>query len=138
MINKSLKFFIFFFFLVVLFFNFSLYGEDHFLHLAISFLHGKLYFLDTLSSWSDTVQFSGKHYWPLAPFPAILLIPFEFIYSLLGGHFLQGHLQFFLVVGVFYLVYKIALFYKYSKEDSLYWAFAFCFSSAFIGVATLS
>lgn len=109
--------------------------DAHFSYLASSFLQGKTYFLDQPGSWKDAAYFSGAYYWPLGPFPAVLLMPFVYVFSLLNKFFHQGYLHFFIVLGVFYLVYKIALKAKYAITDSLYLAFGFCFASAFLGVA---
>jgi len=124
-----------FFFLICGLLNFFISGDQQFSNLAYSFLQGKLYFTQTKVAVYDTALFEGKFYWPLQPFPAIILIPFVYIFSLFGKFFLQGYLQFFLVAGVFYLIYRICRKIKYSSNDSLFLAFAFCFSSVFLGVA---
>src|SRR3990172_6774252 len=123
-----------FFFLICGLLNFFISGDQQFSNLAYSFLQGKLYFTQTKVAVYDTALFEGKFYWPLQPFPAIILIPFVYIFSLFGKFFLQGYLQFFLVAGVFYLIYRICRKIKYSSNDSLFLAFAFCFSSVFLGV----
>jgi hypothetical protein len=126
------------FILFVFFSNFLvMWGEQHFSFLAQSFLHGKLYFMENPSRWEDTAFYNGEHYWPLGPFPAMLLIPFVWLFSLFGLFFKQGFLQFFLFIGVGYLFYLIALRKGFSKEDSWFWAFAFCFGSVFIGISTV-
>ena len=131
---------IYFFFVassIVFVFNFIPKGEQHYSYLASSFLQGKTYFLAQPGSWADTVLFKNHYYWPGGFFPAVILIPFISLFNLFNHFFYQGYLQFFIFLGVFYLVFKIALRYRYSRNDSLYLAFAFCFSSAFLGVAIL-
>lgn len=129
--------------LVVIFFAalfvFSLLVKDNqeYSYLANSFLHSKLYFINQQGTWGDSTLFQGKYYWPLGVFPAILFIPFVFVSQHLGIFFYQGYLQFILVLIVFLLVYKISKYLKNTKSDSLFWAFGFCFSSVFIGVAFL-
>lgn len=117
---------------------FNLYVSDNqqFSYLAESFLHGKTYFLeDHAGSLTDTAPFDGRHYWPLGPFPAVILMPFVFVFDKLNLFFYQGYLQFFIVVGVFYLCTKIARKQGYSLEDARFLAYAFCFSSVFLGTA---
>ncbi|OGM26872.1 hypothetical protein A3D00_03220 [Candidatus Woesebacteria bacterium RIFCSPHIGHO2_02_FULL_38_9] len=123
------------FFSFVFIFNFSPHGDQQFSYLANSFLSGKLYFTQEPQSWGDTSLFLGKYYWPLGPFPAILLMPLVYLFNFFGSFFYQGYLQFFLVLAVFILVYKISLKTGYSKQDSRLLAFAFCFASVFMGVA---
>lgn len=135
MVSRVLKFLIIYFFAIVFIFNFIPQGEQHFSYLASSFLQGKTYFLTQPGSWGDTVFFKGHHYWPEGPFPSIILMPFVALFSLFNQFFSHGYLQFFIVLGVFYLVFKITRKFEYSQNDSLYLAFAFCFSSAFLGVA---
>lgn len=123
------------FLLVCALFNFFLAGEQQFSYLANSFLHGKFDFLEVPMTTNDTVPFAGNYYWPLQPFPAVVLIVPVFLFSLFGKLFLQGYLQFFLVVGVFYLIFRICKKLNYSSNDSLFLSFAFCFCSFFLGVA---
>ena len=140
LINESSSIFIFllsiiFFILVFLFTFFILkVGEQQFVYLANSFLHGKTYFLSEPGRWMDTIFFNGQYYWPLGPFPAVFFIPLIPIFNFLNLYLSQSLLSFFLGVSVFYFVYKIARKIKYTKEDSLYWAFAFCFATCFLGV----
>lgn len=137
LIEKMSYRWVFLLFILLVFFTNLLmtWGEQQFSYLAQSFLNGKLYFLEKPLRWDDAVSYNGYYYWSLGPFPAVLLIPFVWLSSLLGIFFNQGFLQFFLVVGVIYLCYIIALRKGFSKEDSWLWAFAFCFASVFIGVA---
>jgi len=110
-------------------------GEHQFSFLAQSFLNGKLYFLSQPGSWHDAVLFGGNYYWPLGPFPSIILMPFVYVFGLMDHFFYQGYLQFFLVVIIFIACFQISRKINYSKSDSIYLAYAFCFSSVFLGVA---
>lgn len=130
-----LIYFVLFFFFVALAFNITITKEQQFSYLAQSFLQGKLYFLEQPGSWGDAVYYQGHYYWPPAPFSAVLLMPFVSLFGLFGKFFYQGYLQPFLVLSVFFLWYKLAQKFKHSLSDSLYLAFAFCFSSVFLGVA---
>jgi hypothetical protein len=119
-------------------FNISLTSEQHFSWLANSFLSGKLYFIDQLPNLADTVPYGGQYFWPLGPFPAILLMPGQFILNIFGLFFYQGYLNFFLGILVFVLVNKISRKFNYSPDDAFCLASAFCLSSVFVAVWTLS
>lgn len=126
-----------FFFTILIFVNFSSVGEQQFSYLAASFLHGKLYFLEEPGSWIDTAPFWSNYYWPLGPLPAIILIPFVFLFSLAGKLFLQGYLQPLLVATVFYIVYRFGRLLNYSPGDAIFWAFGFTFATVFMNVALM-
>lgn len=128
---------LFFIFLVTVFvFNFSIHGEQQFSYLAKSFLQGKTYFLEPPDgTWADATPYNGHYYYPPGPFPIILLMPFVFVFNLFNVFFYQGYLQFFLVIAVFIVIYKLSLIFKYSAKDALFLSFAFCFASPFLGVA---
>ncbi|OGM10777.1 hypothetical protein A2Z22_02705 [Candidatus Woesebacteria bacterium RBG_16_34_12] len=96
---------------------------------------GKLYFVDQFESLQDLSIYNNHYYWPLGPFPAILLMPFVFISGLFGKFFYQRYLQYLLVIGVFYLASEIAKKIGFKKFDQILWALVFTFGSAFIGVA---
>ncbi len=117
--------------------NFMFKLEQQFVYMASSFLQGKLYLVEKPFYWWDTVYFSGHYYWPLSPFPSVLLLPFVFVFQKMGIFFYQGYLQFGLTVAIAFMAYKLARHFKYSKEDSWFLSFAFCFSSVYI-VATYS
>jgi len=127
---------IFLFFVFTLLYNFSINGEQQFIYLADSFLHGQLHFREMPGTWwGDTTFANGRYYWPLGPFPALILMPFVLIF---GTSFLQGFLQFFLTLFNFYLLYKIALKINYKKLDALWLALAFVFASVYLGAAWIS
>ncbi len=123
-----------FLFLAILFNSFPNSAQHCFL-LAKSFLKFKTYFLEMpFPNWSDTVLINNKHYWPLGPFPVLILAPFVYIGEKIGIEFYQNYLNCLLGIAVFYLVFKISIKLSYSKIESTFWAFAFCFVSPFIGV----
>lgn len=117
--------------------NVAMTGEQQFSHLAGSFASGKLFFLQMPGSWADAVPYEGRHYWPLGPFPAVLLMPFVLLADSFGIFFRQGYLQIFLVLGVVFLCFRIARRLGYSRNDSLCHALGFGFATAFLGVALL-
>ena len=123
-----------FLFGIVVCFNLTTSANQQFSYLAESFLQGKSYFLSLPNVGLDTVLFNGKYYWPLGPFPALLLVPFVFVFRLFHLFFFQGYLQVFLFGGVFYSFFRIARRLNYSRDDAEFLAFAFCFASAFLGV----
>ncbi|KKR29409.1 MAG: hypothetical protein UT61_C0031G0012, partial [Candidatus Woesebacteria bacterium GW2011_GWA1_39_8] len=122
-------------FLLVYWVNINFMRDQAFVYLAKSFLAGKTYFLTSPGGWADSALFMGHYYWPLGPFPAVVMIPFVYLFGLAGANFYQGHLQFILVFGVIFLVSKlVAKFFKNSL-DIIFLTFAFGFSSAFLGLA---
>jgi hypothetical protein len=85
-------------------------------------------------TWEDAAFYEGRYYWPLGPFPGVLLMPFVYIFGLFNILFYQKYLQFWLVFGVFYLIFILAKRNGFSKMDSVSLAVAFCISSVFWGV----
>jgi len=128
-----------FFFGIVAYYNLTDTHNQQFVYLADAFLHGKVAFLEPPGStgWYDTVAFNGEHYWPLGAFPAVMLVPFVFVGNLLGFNFSQGWLQLVLNIAIFAFIYRLGRRFAYSRYDSLFWAFAFTFATAFLGVAIL-
>ena len=129
------------FFVISFSFNFLLdrvirLGEQQYSSLAESFLQGKLYFWEESKIKApmtnyDVVEFKGKIFWPLGLFPAVVLMPFVYVFGKLGVFFRQSYLNFFMILGIFYLAKKIAQKLHYSETDSVLLAFAFCFASVF-------
>lgn len=129
---------VFFIFMCFLFFfnSYTNYNQQ-FSYLANSWLSGKLYFVDMPGNWLDTVMYGGHHYWPLGPFPIVILLPFVYLFKIFNIFYLQGYLNIFLVLYTLYLAYKLARKFLFSKEDSIYLTFAFIFSSVYFGVAMI-
>jgi hypothetical protein len=112
--------------------------DQHYVHLANSFLHGRLDFIEVPSQylgWDDTSLYNGRHYWPLGVFPALILLPFVFVF---GNGSVQVYISTLLTFLNLLLLYKISL--KTSKrvEASIVLAFAYIFSSAYAAVAYFS
>jgi hypothetical protein len=119
--------------------GFGIEGSQQFSELAQGFLHGHLYFLQSIGGeGQDPVFYNGHIFWSEGPFPAVLLMPFVAIFSIFHIFFYQGYLKWILVLAVLFFVFKIARKLKYSSEDSLILAFAFILASVFIGVASVS
>jgi hypothetical protein len=126
------------FFTLLFLLNFSEAENQHFSHLARSFLAGKTYFVEWPNSWVDLVPYRGHNYWHLGPMPAIILIPFVAIFDAFGKFFYQGYLQPFLTLATFFLCWQLARRHGYGQGDSGYLAFAFCFAGVYQLVAFLS
>lgn len=116
--------------------NMRVRSEQQFAFLAQSFLHGNLGF-EAMPGWGlgDTSPSNGHYYWPLGPFSAVVLMPFELVAGAFGVFFYQGYLQPLLVVAVLVIVYCISRITGYGVEDAAYLAFGFGFATAFLGVA---
>lgn len=111
--------------------NFTFTENQNFYFLAQSFLNGKLSFMQPNAlQWNDVAWFNNRAFWPLGPFPTVLLLPFVYLFSFIGLPFYQGYLQFFLLSAILYFVFKLARLNLFSRNDSIILSFAF-FSSAF-------
>lgn len=105
--------------------------------LAQAFLHGHLNFLHSIGgAGQDPVYYHGRVYWSEGVFPAILLMPFVAILNIFHVFFYQGYLQWLLILGVWWLVFRLARHFNYNLEDSAILAFGFTLGSVFIGVAS--
>lgn len=103
--------------------------QEQFVSLASSFLQGKLYFL---SPTFDAAINNGHYYWPLGPFPAILLMPFVYVF---GNLMKQGYLLFFLNLLNIFLLVRITKKLTGNIVNSLVISFAILFSTAYLGIA---
>ncbi len=113
---------------------------QHFSLMAESFNHGRLDLmrLDPIMGTADIFFQNGKAHWANFPFPAIILMPFVFIFEKFGLFFYQGYLQFFLTLGVFWMGYLLARRFNFSSLNSIYLAIALCFGSNYSFVAFYS
>src|SRR4030043_1565977 len=110
------------------------YEEQQFSYLALSFLQGRLDISSYPIAWNDASVFNGKYFWPLGPFPSVVLMPFVYIFSLFKLFFYQKYLQVPMVLAIFFLCYKLARKLKYDKSDSIYLAIAFNFALGFSSI----
>lgn len=123
-------------FVQVIITNFTYVENNQYSYLARAFLAGSLSFLEIPGGLQDIVFFDGKLFWHLAPFPALLLMPFVGLWDAFADSlFLQGYLQVFLTFGIFLLCLFLAMKFGYKLYDSIYLAFAFIFSSVYVVVA---
>jgi len=119
---------------VIAWLNLNTSDDRHFSWLAESFLQWQLVLLPSSPvSWADTALFEGHHYSPFGPFPAILIMPLIW-----AGYFHQGALSFVASLAVFYLCFRLAGSFNYSRNEACWFALAFCFATSFIGVAALA
>jgi len=128
-----------FYALIAFYFSFiATNSQQQFSLLAEAFNQGKLYFLDSNRFIEDSAFWNGKFYWPLSPFPAVVLMPFVYLFSLFNSFFYQGYLQLILNTWVFYLVYKLAVKQGWNSRDGFFLAFAFMFASVYQILAIMS
>jgi len=126
-------------FIAIVVMSFVLEGSQQFSLLAQSFLHGQLSFRSSIGGLGqDPIFWHGKVYWGEGPFPAVLLMPLVGFFSLFHRFYFQGYLDWVLILGVSFFVFKLARSLKYSKEDSIVLTLGFVLGSAFIGVASVS
>lgn len=117
---------------IFLLFYYNFYSptqQEQFINLAYSFLQGKLYFH---SVTFDAAYYNGRYFWPLGPFPGVLLTPFVY---LLGDQMRQGFLLFFLNILNIFLLFRIARKLTNNLTNSLTISFAVIFSTAYLGIA---
>lgn len=129
--NYILLAYLFIPFLVI---NLVINTDQQFVLLAHSFLKGNLDLDFAKSTTSDLSSYNGKYYFPLGPFPAILLLPFVFTF---GVVFLQGIVQFPLNVLNFILVYKISRVLSVDKKKSALLAIFYIFGSVYTPVGAI-
>lgn len=107
--------------------------------LAYAFLHGHLNFLSPIGgAGQDPVFYHGRIFWDDGAFPSVVLIPFVAFFELFNHSFYQGYLQWALIIGVLFFIFRIARAIEYSVEDSLLLALGFVLASVFIGVGGIS
>ena len=107
---------------------FSTSQQEQFANLSASFLKGQLYFS---SPAFDSATKDGRSYWPLGPFPAILLLPFVYIFNAMK----QGYLLFFLNLLNIALLLKVSKHLTGNITTSLVVSFAIIFSTNYLGIA---
>lgn len=126
-----LKLFVFFAFGGILISNLIYpWDHQHYGYLAQSFTRGSLE-LPAVSSF-DSAQYAGRFYWPLGVMPALLILPFTLIFGF--WRYWQPILVIIFAASAFYLVFKIAEKFRFSKIDSIWLAIFFTFATPFLGV----
>ena len=113
--------------------------EQQYVRLAEAFLSGKLDLLIELPAHvHDTAFYGGRYYWPLGPFPALVLTPFVVICRWIGVEFYQAYASVPLSLWTSWLIFRIALKCGRSKVESAWLVLAFCGASSYPSVAAIS
>lgn len=124
--------------LIVIFGSLSVNHEQQYVFLAESFLDRKLYFVSMPEHWNDTAAYAGRHYWPLGPLPAVLLMPFVFLWRFAGANFYQGYVSLPLSLLTCWLCFRLVRNCGRSAVESAWLVLAFCGASSYVGVAAIS
>lgn len=130
-----LNMFAFYLFIVSIFCNLGIAMDNTFSVLAKQVTHGNL---NLPQKEMDTVAYKNNYYWPLGPFPAILLIPFTLITSIFSDLLVpHAFINIPSVIGILILCYRISRYYKFDRKDSFWIALAMVFSTVFFLSAIL-
>jgi len=108
---------------------------NQYLYLAESFFVGKLHFIQGLDYVDEPSIFQGLEYWPLGPFPAVLLMPFVAMAELADVIIHQGFVNIVCVCATFVVIYFLSRKLSYKKSDALFLTFTFGLCSPFIYTA---
>lgn len=109
-------------------------GENSYLYLAYSLLHGSFSLVLTPRYLSDISLFNGIYLWTPGPFPSILLMPFVWIFKL---NFQEVYLKVPLLIINFILVYKIGRSLKLSINKAYLLAIFYIFGSTYLLVTII-
>ncbi len=102
-----------------------------FVYQADAFSNGQLYLRILPEELVDLVKSGERYYSPLAPLPALLLVPFV---ALFGPLPFQSYLYPVITLLVITLTYQLAKRRGYTTTNSLWLALAFTFASVHLGV----
>jgi len=109
---------------------------EQYRYLAESFLAGQLDFRELPGiSWGDTALYRGKYFWPLGPFPALLLTPFVWICRHAGQTLQQGYVNFALIVWSCYSIFQLAIKHGQDRNSAGWLTLAFVGSSSYLSTA---
>jgi len=122
----------------VIFGSLSVRHEQQYVRLAESFLNGKLYFISMPEHWQDTAAYGVRHYWPLGPLPAVILMPLVSLFRLAGASFYQGYVSVVLSLWTGLLCFRLCQRCHRAKAESGWLTLAFCGSSSYLSVAVIS
>lgn len=131
--KNPLTYLIPFLFIILLTINLQVKSRQQFVDLARSFQVGSFSFTHVNENISDYVLFNDKYYWPLGPFPAVLLVPFVLFFKT----FYQSYLSFPLAIIDFYLIYKITKHFETNQQKSLILTIFMIFGSIFTPLLAL-
>lgn len=108
--------------------------ENTYSALAFAFLNRSFSFLQIDQGIVDAAYYNGQYYWPRGPFPAVILMPFVWLF---GPNFQENFLKFPLNILNFWLIYKISKSLKLSPKTAIWLAIFFIFGSIYTPIAVL-
>ncbi len=112
---------------------------QHYTWLADSFLHGRLDVSrsDLTNGWvSDMIIVGKKYFWPLGPFPAVLLLPAVAVFG--KSLYLSPLLQTAIVAGIVGVGFRLAKEFGHNERAAAWLSFGFVFASVAVGCALVN
>ncbi len=107
------------------------FETEQYVYQAHGFLHGSSFFIELPPSARDVSHQGAAAYWPLAPLPAVLLVPLVALFGIMPW---QTMVNFALVPFALFLAYKLGRRTDYAAGDALWLSLAFVFASVYVGV----
>lgn len=104
------------------------FQEQQFVFLAQSFIKGSFALINLPPTTADLSYFNNLYYWPLGPFPGIILMPFVAIF---GIAFHQSYIQFPLNLLNAFLVFKIGKLLNLTEKRAIILSAFFIFGSVY-------
>ncbi len=105
---------------------------QYYVYQADAFCRGQLHYAYTQADLRDTATIGGRHYLPLGPLPAVVLMPLVALFGILP---FQSYLMGILTALVAYFAYRLARRFALAPAAALWLAAAFTFGSVYAGVA---
>ena len=136
-LEKNLEFFILIILMSILFAfvcvanSYDLYvigGFNAFPELAQSFLHGQINFINQIKN-VDVIKINDLYYWHMPPLPALILIPFTFIFKTLIPQNLASLISNILL---FCLIFIFTNRFVNTKKDRLWLTLMYFFASVYV------
>lgn len=104
---------------------------EQYVYQAHGFLRGSPFFVEPPPSTRDVSHRGDRAYWPLAPLPAVMLVPLVALGGIMPW---QAMANFALAPLALYLAYQTARRSGYASKDAPWLALAFVFASVYVGV----
>lgn len=105
---------------------------QYYVYQADAFWHGQMHYAYPLADLRDTVTIDGRHYLPLAPLPAVMLMPLVALFGILP---FQSYLMGVMTALTALFAYQVARRLSLTQSPSIWLALAFTFGSVYAGVA---
>ncbi|MCX6743013.1 MAG: hypothetical protein NT116_02135 [Candidatus Parcubacteria bacterium] len=134
---KNLEFFILIILMIILlafvcvanfYYQFAISGFNAFPELAQSFLHGHINFIKQIKN-VDVIKINDLYYWHMPPLPALILIPFTFIFKTLIPQNLASLISNILL---FCLIFIFTNRFVNTKKDRLWLTLMYFFASVYV------